>query len=404
MIVVGVVLVAVAVAVVLARRTPSAGAGDGATAIEPTAPDPDQDPDQVLVVPTDRPGEVYLFGAPAELDRYGTELAAAPPQLARYAATLRAGVDAVQSTMEMSGRLVLVDEKTAAALKAGTMMRTKGGEILALSLRSDKKIATVARLKPVGGLAAAASMMNALSAMAMQAQLDRIERQLSEIWDGIDAVNRELLREWHAQGLGARDVLMEVYGTATRTGELTASNWAQIAPIGHVVRTQIHGDRDRLQAAIADLEVLSTAPDVKHRLKELDARVDAVRNTHAALYDSTRTWAQFSALRLWHFTVAGDPSLEAYREELERFMLASREDLEALRSRTSTALQRLPEHRWTSFARHPLAARRLPDASKGRLALLDAVAWQPLELEPPDAADLVEDVDGLGDDEADHQQ
>jgi len=339
---------------------------------------------QVLALPTDRPNEYYLFGPTEELDGYGSTLATTPPQLAWYATGLRVGTDAARSYAELSGRLVMVDDKTAAAMKAGAMVHDKAGEILAIVRNADGKFSSIARLRSVGGIAAsAASMTNALSAMALQAQLDRIERQLSAISDGIDTVNRELLREWHAQALGAQDMLREVYGTATRTGELTQSNWAQIASIGLVVRTQINGDRDRLAAAVADLERLAVSRDLKQRMKELDSKVDAIRSAHAALTESTRTWAQYSALRLWQFTVTGDPTIEAYRQELQTFIESSHEEVKPLRVRASNALRQITEHRWSSRARHPLIARRLPAASKGQLALLDKVNWQPLELRQP---------------------
>jgi len=348
-----------------------------------TAESGDEYVGQVLALPTDRPNEIYFFGPAAELDEYGSTLATAPPQLARYATGLRLGVDAARSSAELSGRLVLVDDKTAAALRAGTMMRDKAGEILAHTTRADGKIASVTRLRQIGGLAAGAALTNALSAMAMQAQLDRIERQLSAISNGIDTVNRELLREWHAQTLGAQDVLREVYSTATRAGELTTSNWSQIASIGHVVRTQINGDRDRLAAAVADLAQLAVARDLKQRMKVLDSKVDAVGSAHAALSESTRTWAQYSALRLWHFTVTGDPTIEAYRQELLSFIEHSREEIEHSRIRASNAVRQITNYRWTSVARHPLIVRRLPAASEGRLAKLERVNWQPLELQQP---------------------
>jgi hypothetical protein len=341
---------------------------------------------QVLALPTDRPNEIYVFGPIEELDRVGSTLASAPRQLARYASGLQAGVDTARSSLELSGRLVLVDEKTAAAIRAGTMMRDKAGEMLALTTRADKKIASVTRIRQVGGLAtSAATLTSALSAMAMQAQLDRIERQLSALSEGVENVNREILREWQAQTLGAQDVLMEVYATATKTGELTPSNWSQIASIGHVVRTQINGDRDRLKAAVVQLERLAAAPDVKQRRNELGTKVADVLNAHAALSQSTRTWAQYSALRLWHFTVSGDPTLEAYQEELQAFMAGSRQELEPLRARTLDALRAIAQHGWKSAVRHPFVVRQLPAATQDRLADLEHVRWRPLELEPPTA-------------------
>ncbi len=386
------VIIAVTTSLLRRRRSPGIELGDRPASvslvIQAEAPSPVSEPDtpqgQVLALLTERPNEIYLFGPAEELEGYGSTLATAPSQIARYAAGLRVGTEAARSFAELSGRLVLVDEKTAAAIRAGAMMHDKAGEVLAIVKNANGKFSSIARLRSVGGLAASAtSMTNALSAMALQAQLDRIERQLSALSDGIDTVNRELLREWHAQILGAQDMLREVYGTATRTGELTPANWAQIASIGQVVRAQINGDRDRLVAAVEDLERLAVARDLKQRMKDLDSRVDAVRSAHAALTESTRTWAQYSALRLWHFTVSADPTIEAYRQELKTFIESSHEDVKPLRVRASNALGQLTEARWTARARHPLIARRLPSASKGRLAILDKVNWQPLELRQP---------------------
>lgn len=109
--------------------------------------------------------------------RVGPSLATAPRQLDRYTTGLRVGADAAHSFAELSGRLVLVDDKTAAALRSGRIMKDKAGEILGKVLREDGKIPSVTRLREIGGSAAtAASLTNALSAMAMHAQLDRIER------------------------------------------------------------------------------------------------------------------------------------------------------------------------------------------------------------------------------------
>lgn len=264
------------------------------------------------------------------------------------------------------------------------MVRDAAGEVLAIAKRADGKFASIARLRQVGSLAASASSMtNALSAMALQAQLDRIERQLSAISDAIDSVNREQLREWHAHTLGAQDMLREVYSTAVHAGELTPPNYDQIAGIGHVVRTQLNGDRDRLAAAVAELEQVSAARDLKTRLKDVDAKVEAVQHAHAALTESTRSWAQYSALRLWQFTVIGEPSLEAYRHELQAFIESSKKEIEPLRVRASEAVGRLAQYGWTARLRHPIAAHRLPAASNSRLIILSKVKWQPLELQQP---------------------
>ncbi|MDW3214768.1 MAG: hypothetical protein R8G01_12260 [Ilumatobacteraceae bacterium] len=384
------VVTVVFVAVVLARtgrpvtdavgQPPGPVGGAGAVVEEV----PEVEPVGVIALTTDRPNEVYLFGSAAELEEFGPSLATAPRQLARYATGLRVGLDAAESFAELSGRLVLVDNKTAAALRAGRMMKSKSGEVLAKVLREDGKISSVTRLKDIGSLATtAASLTNVLSAMAMQAQLDRIERQLTKISDGIDRANRELLLQWHAEALGAQDVLREVYTTATRAGELTPANWSQIATIGHVARKQLRGDRRRLVDAVTELERAVAAKNVKTRLNDIESRVYAVTSAHAALSESTRTWAQFSALRLWHFTVTDDKTLEAYRDELHTFIESSRNEIEPLRERASAACSQLGEHRWTAKVRHPRVVRRLPGATDEGLAILDRVNWQPLELQQP---------------------
>lgn len=118
------------------------------------------------------------------------------------------------------------------------------------------------------------------------------------------------------------------------------------------MRTQLNGDRDRLAEAIADLERLGAAADVKQRMVELDAKVETVMTAHAALSRSTRAWAQFSTLRLWHFTVTDDPTIEAYRSELQRFIESSREEIDPLRIRAANALREVGTFRWTSHLLH----------------------------------------------------
>ena len=143
----------------------------------------------------------------------------------------------------------------AAALRSERMMKDKAGEILGDVLREDGKISSITKLESIGSIAVtAASLANALSAMAMQTQLDRIERKLTMISNGIDKANRELLRQGHAEARGAQDMLGKIYTTGTDAGELMHANWSQIATIGHIARTQLHGDRNRLAEAVTELE------------------------------------------------------------------------------------------------------------------------------------------------------
>lgn len=91
--------------------------------------------------------------------------------------------------------------------------------------------------------------------------------------------------------------------------------------------------------------------------------------------------ARGPSTRRWHFTVANEPTLKAYRDELRSFIESSRDEIEPLRQRASAALGQLGQHRWTTKVRHPLVVRQLPSAAVERLALLDRINWQPLELQ-----------------------
>lgn len=131
------------------------------------------------------------------------------------------------------------------------------------------------------------------------------------------------------------------------------------------MRKQLHGDRGRLADAVTELERAVATKNVKTRLNDLDPRVHAVMSAQFALGESTRMWAQFSALRLWHFTVTDDNTLEAYHDELRTFLEVSRNEMVPLRQRAAAALGQLGEHRWTAKVRHPLVVRRLPGATRG---------------------------------------
>lgn len=340
---------------------------------------------EVMVLPTEVANEFFMFGHADDLDGLGTTRASVPSQLSRHAVGLRGAVDAVKTYGEMSGRLVLVDDKTASAIKTGRMLHDKSGEILAIVQGADKKFESVARLRQVGTLVGgAASLTNALSAMAMQAQLERIEKQLASISASVDKVNQELLREWHAETRGAQDMLREVYGTATHVGELSPENWAQIAALGQLVRKQIHGDRSRFEEDVRELEIDLSAKSVKVRSEKLEEDVEALRRDHALLTESTRTWIQFSALRLWRFTVSQDSTLPEYRLELQKFLADSQRHMEPLRSRAVKAIEDA-DARISRLAkiRHPFLSHRLPEAKVAQLQLLSEVNWRPLELAPP---------------------
>jgi hypothetical protein len=114
-----------------------------------------------------------------------------PSQLVAAAVAGQAGLEALVNAGRLSGRLVLVDPATAKAIKAGAMVTDKAGDMLAVIRGSSGGFSGLTRIKPLsGGLVKSAAAGPAmLSAIAMQQQLARVEKSISEVRDAVDAVN-----------------------------------------------------------------------------------------------------------------------------------------------------------------------------------------------------------------------
>ncbi|AVH96978.1 hypothetical protein C5L38_19495 [Streptomyces sp. WAC00288] len=338
---------------------------------------------QVLAVLGTSDDEVYLFGAPENLDMFGTTVIQTPIQLGSWATRIKAAVDGVQTYQQMVGRLVLVDTEMAAAIRAGHAAKDKAGEILALVRNSQGRFQHVARLKGVGGLAAAASMTNALSAMALQAQLDRIEKQLTNISEQVGSIQRKQLREWHAEARAAQLQLAEVYQTARSAGTLSEMNWRQIESSGILIQTHQLHDIEQLRDAITKLEDVARDQTLRDRERRLASATEGIFAARAALEDSSRSWVQFSALRLWRMTIADDPTLEPYREKLATDVAQQAATLDPLIAQADAAIRQVADFRWWHRVRSPLAARRLPAKVEAVLSEMSEIDWTPLRLEQP---------------------
>ncbi|MFJ1551974.1 hypothetical protein [Streptomyces sp. NPDC088246] len=338
---------------------------------------------QVLVLPGTSDDEVYAFGARENLDVFGTTVIQTPMQLGSWATQAKAAMDGVQAYQQMVGCIVRVDPEMAAAIRAGRAAKDKAGEVLALVRNSKGRFEHVARLKGTGGLAAAASMTNALSAMALQAQLDRIEKQLTTISEQVGSVQRQQLREWHSEARAAQDQLAEVYRTARSVETLSEMNWGQVESSGILLRKHLLHDVDRLREAIATLEDVARDRTLRGRERRLTDSVEVLLGSGTALEVSSRSWVQFSTLRLWRMTVVDDPTLESYREELTAYIARQASTLDPLIARADAAISQVADFRWWHLARNPIAGRRLPAKVESALVLVRGVNWSPLRLEQP---------------------
>lgn len=327
--------------------------------------------------------EMYAFGTRENLDALGTTVIQSPIQLGSWATRAKAAVDGVQAYQQMVGRLMKVDPEMAAAVRTGHAAKDKAGEVLALVRDSKGKFEHVGRLEGVGGLAAAASMTNALSAMALQAQLDRIEKQLTTISQQLANIQRQQLREWNSETYATQDVLAEVYRTAKITETLSETNWGQIESSGILIRTHLRHDIENLREAITDLEDVARGRTLRGREQRLADSVDVLLTSGAALENSSRCWVQYSVLRLWRMTVVDDPTLEAYREELAAYITWQATTLDPLIAQADAAISQVADFRWWHRAWNPIASRRLPAKVEAALAAVRSVDWTPLHLEQP---------------------
>jgi hypothetical protein len=226
-------------------------------------------------------------------------------------------------------------------------------------------------------------MTNALSAMALQAQLDRIEKQLTTISELVGSVQRQQLREWHSEARGAQDQLAEVYRTARSVETLSEMNWRQIESSGILLRKHLLHDIDRLREAITTLEDVARDRTLRGRDRRLTNSVEILLASGAALEDSSRSWVQFSTLRLWRMAVVDDPTLESYREELAAYIARQATTLDPLIAQADAAISQVADFRWWHFARNPIAGRRLPAKVEAALAAVRSIDWAPLRLEQP---------------------
>ncbi|MFI5796113.1 hypothetical protein [Streptomyces sp. NPDC051677] len=336
---------------------------------------------QVLVMPGTSDDEVYAFGTRENLDAFGTTVIETPMQLGSWATRAKAAVDGVQTYQQMVGRIMLVDPEMAAAVRAGSAAKDKAGEVLALVRDGKGKFEHVGRIKEISGLAAAVSMTNALTAMALQAQFDRIEKQLTTISEQVGSVQRQQLREWHSEVRATQDQLAEVYRTAGSAGILSEENWRQIVSSGILLRKHLYADIDRLCEAITTLEDVARDRTLRGRERRLTDSVEFLLASGAALENSSRSWVQFSRLRLWRMTVVDDPTLESYREELAAYVVQQATILDPLIARADAAISQVADFRWWHFARNPIAGRRLPAKVEASLVAVRSVDWTPLRLE-----------------------
>lgn len=261
-----------------------------------------------------------------------------PAQLARAAVAGQSGLEALIQAGRLTGRVVVVDPTTAKAIKAGTMVTDKAGEMIGIIRSSGGTWSGLTRIKPitgslVKGATAGPAMLNAI---AMQAQLAQVERTIGEVRDAVNAVKGHIEAAREADVLGRRRTLASVYRTAQETGKMTPALWNQIQGLEPDLQSDVTFADRFLAQTVGELEQ-GAVGRVGPRLKWLDEVGAKISSAVAGAADARRSLVQFSILRLWWLAVIEDPSLASRESEL-RELLAELPDHADERTRTERVL------------------------------------------------------------------
>ncbi|MCX6395917.1 MAG: hypothetical protein NTV23_05485 [Propionibacteriales bacterium] len=262
---------------------------------------------------------------------------AVPSQLAAAAVAGQSGIEAMVRAGQLTGKLVLVDDKTAAAIKAGKLVEDQFGNLLGI-IRERGKFAGVTRIKPLSGslVKSAAAGPAMLSAIAMQAQLAEVEKAISEVRDSVNAVRGYLEAAERASVEGRRQTISTVYRTASEAGEMTQSLWDQINGLESDLRRDVRLADENLAVQVTKLQDGASGL-VGPRLRWLQDASGPIAGAVAGVADARRALVQFSMLRLWWLAVTGDPTLTSRQNQL-RELLAELPAHDDERERVAAAL------------------------------------------------------------------
>ena len=178
-------------------------------------------------------GTALVLGDRRQALTYGEVIGEAGPRLVSASRRLSSATRAAVETAEQTGHLVRLHPDSVKAFRElkPDQVKDAAGFVYSSLRGTDGKYRHVVRLKDVGKLQTLSSGAAFVSALAMQAQLDRIEKQLGQIQARVGEVQRSLDDSSKAKRAALDTLLGEIYRTAHESGQLTPAQWAQIAPI-----------------------------------------------------------------------------------------------------------------------------------------------------------------------------
>ena len=292
---------------------------------------------QPAVIPQDDGTTALVIGEMGMAETWGTIVADAGPRIEAFARRASTGVQAGISGAERAGYLVRLHPESVKALKhlKADQAKDAAGYILS-TLRGDHgHYAHVIKIKQVANLQTLSSGAALLSALAMQAQLDRIERSLATLQESVDAIRAEQHDQEDARRDALEDAYGETYRAARRTGSLTAVQWSALPPLtdAYALRNTTLRALERVRDRI--LQLPKGAKDRQLALEGISTDLDRLL---ANLDRDDRLVGQAQVLRLWHMSSVKDKGLAATLEDTRQQVAARLDEREQVLASIEEAL------------------------------------------------------------------
>lgn len=195
----------------------------------PRAADPESVSDGVVFVRPMGEGQALVLGQSADLDVIGTTVSALPENIARGLTQGNAALQAAVGAGAASGRLVMLTQESAAALKAMGPIKDSSGAVLGVVRDGSGKFSNVLRFTQADKLATLASLGPALSGIALQMQLAAISRKLDGIQQSVDRIEQNQDDELASSVETNLALAMRDYAQLQQTGVISDTHWALIA-------------------------------------------------------------------------------------------------------------------------------------------------------------------------------
>jgi hypothetical protein len=285
-----------------------------------------------------------VLGRPTDMVHVGKVLDEVLRSLLEAVTIGNAAMHALVSAGEISGQLVRLTAESAAALRAYGPMTDASGAVMGVVRNQNGQFAKVLRFTSVDGVAALAAIGPALTAVALQMQLQQISRQLVEIEHITRRIEQNQDDELAAGVNGDLRTLREAYELLVRTGIISDTQWSKIAALTSSVSTRAGQTSLRFQHVVDDLaKVRRNGSSERSSHDRLD-RLHRVEQRNPLQVIDLYVKAQQSAvlfeyLHVHRLITTSDPHLAEGRASSERRVAEVLREMRALFERFEDARQ-----------------------------------------------------------------